>query len=99
MTTTFEKSNKAVNKVKSSIEYIAKTSNTKQEAITAAKVDYDEFFVGRVVAPTVSIDTVRLLDIVSENVYEECGEHADDYLNGIESSVTKELDKKLNECA
>jgi hypothetical protein len=33
MTTTFEKQNKSVNKVKSSIEYIAKTSNTKQEAI------------------------------------------------------------------
>ena len=33
MTTTFEKQNKAVNKLKSSIEYIAKTSNTKQEAI------------------------------------------------------------------
>jgi len=71
--------------------------DTKQEAIDEGKADYDDFFVGRAVAVKPIIDVEVLLDKVSESVYEECGENADDYLNDVDVNMRDELSNQLNE--
>ncbi|MEK4025805.1 hypothetical protein [Sporosarcina sp. FSL W7-1283] len=78
------------------------TFNTKQEAIEAGREEYKgertHFFVGRQekISYTPSVDVGRILEDISENVYDEVGEAAGDYLDDVREKDHSELEEKMN---
>lgn len=71
--------------------------NTKEEAIEAGKEeaisrDEESYQVGQIACFIPHIDADIIFEIIGEDAYEECGEHADNY-----PSVSKEEAKLLEE--
>jgi hypothetical protein len=75
--------------------------NTKEEAIKAGKEDYNcGFFVGTKHEYTLDkniIDVEKILEQVSNDVYNDNGEYAEGYLHDTEKEHEEELQKELNE--
>ncbi|EOL42023.1 hypothetical protein RV11_GL003483 [Enterococcus phoeniculicola] len=55
------------------------------------------FAVGQCMIPTLYIDTDGLLEAASGNVYDQCGEYADDYLDDVSKDHLDELEKVILE--
>jgi hypothetical protein len=72
--------------------------NTKEEAIQAGKGFENEFYVGQVVsvefATTPNVDAV--IESIAQNVYDEVGEVAEDYLNHIDKEHLQELEDGMS---
>ena len=77
--------------------------DTKEEAIEEGKKDAIEngrqsFKVGIIEdAPNFGIDVDSVIEQIQENMYNEMGEVAEDYLDDVTKDDTLELEKRLNE--
>lgn len=76
--------------------------NTKEEAIEDAKAQEDEgevVYVGQVTDPitSVNIDVDNILEMISDQMYEEVGEAAEGYLDRVEQAAFTELESRLND--
>lgn len=77
--------------------------DTKEQAIEGAKADLTwegecpAFYVGQVKSAdfAFSIDTDVILETISQNVYEEFGEVAEDYLNDVQKEHYEVLEEEL----
>jgi hypothetical protein len=73
---------------------------TKEEAIQEGKENYEgdfSFYVGKAVEVKPYVEVERFLDEISESIYDECGDCAEDYLNGLDVQIKHELGKELNQ--
>jgi hypothetical protein len=78
--------------------------DTIEEAVENRKNYYDcedgrdHFFVGQIklISPCTRVDTSRIIEDISINVYEEVGEAAEDYLWDVKSEHENILEERLN---
>ena len=72
--------------------------DTKEEAIAAARRDgLSEFYVGQFkLTELPHIDAERLMDDLADQVFDEAGEFAENYLDDVTEEQIKELEQKLN---
>jgi hypothetical protein len=75
---------------------------TKEDAIkhgreAALNEENDCFFVGQIVPFIPSINAYAVLDGISENACEECGESGHDYLTCVDKKDVEKLEEQLNE--
>ena len=77
--------------------------DTKEKAIKVARakaiaeVYYHSFQVGQIVYFKPSVDVENVLERISENAYDECGDCGEDYLSDIYNLGTDRLKELLNE--
>lgn len=79
--------------------------STKEEAIEGGKIEFTwegecpSLFVGQVksleLQMAVNVDSI--IENIAENVYDEAGEVAEDYLNDVKKEHAEELESDLNE--
>jgi hypothetical protein len=71
---------------------------TKEEAITGGKEYYDRFYVGQIVTSNigVGVNASRILEDITESVYDEVGEPAEDYLHDVTRKDEVILEERLN---
>jgi hypothetical protein len=75
--------------------------HTKEEAIVAGEeyakgCEYEQYYVGQITSIVPKIDTTGLLERIGEDIYEDCGEVAENYLCDVTKEQEKELDEWLN---
>lgn len=75
--------------------------DTKEEAIEAGKEMYTPtptFYVGQVqdISFSIGVNVDNILEEVEQDVYDEVGEVATDYLNGVTHSAKSDLENRLN---
>lgn len=62
------------------------------------QLENDKYFsVGQVEHVYPHIDAERIIDDAGENIYDQCGEVADDYLMNVNEKDIEELEEKLND--
>lgn len=76
--------------------------DTKEEAIDMGRIEAisrgeDSYQVGQIDTFAPSLDVDWAIEYIAENAMDNCGEVADDYLNGVSKEETKRLEELLNE--
>lgn len=80
-------------------------SDSREGALEAARQENTDFWlggkktvqIGKVVHLVPSIDGIQTLEMLGNEMYDEVGDYALDYLMDVPEDATKELERKLNE--